>query len=225
MARITLESYLNQIKSIYLEATRKVAGDYEEYRKLGEEKAKVQTSKDYTRAGKEKRINQISAQMSKLKKEMEDTRLEANREAGKIRETVDSLFSGYFRPNPADVDMQAVKLIELGALTGNELLKMAEGAPLAMRRIIGTQLEKMNGYGKEARALLAHVDGAHLRAVDALCSTGNYCAGGAPLSGAAGAHGFLEKFDELMDGTITNAPRIACKSDYQRPGVYTYEVY
>lgn len=225
MARITLESYLNQIKAIYLDATRKVAEADEKYRKLGEEEARINTSRDYTREGREKRINQIRAQRQELKKEMEDTRIKANKEAADIRGKVDTMFSAYYRPDPAGVDLQAVKLIEMGALTGTELYKMAEGASTAMRRIIAKKLESMNGFEKEARELKAHLDAAHLRAVDALCETGNYCAGGAPLSGTAGAKSFLKRFDELTAGIMQDAPKIAYVSDYQHPGAYTYETY
>ena len=53
MARITLESYLNQIKAIYLDATRKVAEADEKYRQLGNEASRISSSGDYTREGKE----------------------------------------------------------------------------------------------------------------------------------------------------------------------------
>lgn len=224
MARITLESYLNQIKAIYLDATQKVAEADEKYRQLGKEASRISSSGDYTREGREKRLSQIHAQRDKLKREMEAIRIEANKEAAEIRGQVDTMFSAYFRPDPAGVDLQAVKLIEMGALTGKELCDMAEGASTAMRRIIAKKLEGM-GFKREARELKAQTDAAHLRAVDELCKTGNYCAGGAPLSGTAGAKSFLKRFDELTAGIMQNAPRIACVSDYQRPGVFTYETY
>ena len=222
----SVKDYLREIEQVFKTEAEAVAKNNAKLKELQDQRRAIWASSDLTRQGQEKASAAIDASIRELKAAMSASRTEANDKAQKIRKSAEKAFFNYFHANPADVDLQMMKLIESGVLSDSELLHMSETANATMRRIIGRALENSPSkmYVNEGRRMRDMSNDPHLRAIDALIGVGDYACGGAPMSGTDAANAILNRWDELTGPVFESAPAVSWVSDPLKPGIFSYSV-
>ena len=181
MATYKLSNYINKLEALYSTAR-------EDYNKATKALAELEKSHKEKLASGE--LNAVGQQREReryeTKKREYTEAITAAREtfttgAAEVRQTVDTLFRGLYRPDTKSMDLQAVEMIKSGMLSQPELLEMAasykEQGNIAMYRFCGTFVDER--YSPEAKSLAAaakmplqRVDLQHIDSFTDMCLKG-----------------------------------------------------
>ena len=219
-----VKDYLRKVKSVYWEKSAEVETQYNELKKLNAERNQVLTSRDFTPEGRHKRIAAIDAKISALKASLAALRVEANEEAGKIRQDAEKAFYRFYNASPDDVDLKMTELIRSGVLSDAELIHYGEKANSTMRRLIGKELSTRESQkAREAASTFQRLTtNPHLQAIDSIMEIGDYAVGGARLGGLDTVSSIRERFDYLVDPVIDNV--LDVKSEHYADGTQSFSV-
>lgn len=219
-----VKDYLRKVKSVYWEKSGEVEKQYNELKKLDAERNQVMTSRDFTPEGRQKRLAAIDAKRDALKSSLVALRVEANNEAGKIRQDAERAFYKYYNASPDDVDLKMTELIRSGVLSDAELIHYGEKANATMRRLIGKELStRQSREARQAASVFQMLTtNPHLQAIDSIMEIGDYAVGGARLGGLDTVSSIRERYDGLVDPVIDKVSDV--KTEYLADGTQRFSV-
>ena len=206
--------YLVKVAEHYKEAAAAIAAKYSEYKGTSDKIKAVYSSPLLTPEGRRKEVDRLAEKQKELQHEIEGIRAEANLFAADMMKSADRWFGDFYRVKPADIDAQVVALLNANVLKPVELVKMAETANPATKRIIAGKLRE-KGYLTDAERIQRTLDAAHVSAMDSMMELGDYFCGGARMSGFGICKVAANKFDEMAAPIIAAAPRLVADTDYQ----------
>lgn len=213
MSERFIEDYLLKIGNVYKRAAAEIAVRYDEYNSIKRDIVSTQNSRLLTMQGKSKKVDELSRQRDSIMRDIEQIRKDANEAAKKIRHEADVTFGKYYAPSKEDIDPQTVALLDSDIQKLDELLKMAEGANITTKRLIGKALER-RGFKREAAQLQATIAPAHLIAMDNVIQWGDFYCGGARMSGYGICKDAAKKYDDVVAPIIAAAPKLVYKMNY-----------
>jgi len=207
-----LIDYMKEAENIYRDAAPSYIKNANKAKEIREAIYAVRNDRTLTPGGKQKKIEELQEQERTLRAEMAAIAATAKEKALEVRQSVSERFKGFYEVSPDAIDTNALELLKSGILRDSELVKLADSyaGNITMQRIIGKYLEERpdRNLQQMGRLLQANLQDPHLKCIDSVISAGDYCLGGAPLSGSAGAEGMYNHFDQMLAPTYEAAPDI-----------------
>lgn len=207
-----LVDYMKKVEKIYRDAAPSYIENANKAKAIREAIYAVWNDCTLTTDGKKKKIAELQEQERTIKADMAAIAATAKEKALEVRHSVSVLFKGFYEVSPDAIDTNALELLKSGILRDSELVKLADSytGNITMQRIIGKYLEERpdRNLKQMGRVLQADLQDPHLKCIDSVINVGDYCLGGAPLSGSDGAERFYNRFDQMLAQTYAAAPDI-----------------
>lgn len=207
-----LVDYMKKVEKIYRDAAPSYIENVNKAKAIREAIYAVWNDCTLTTDGKQKKIAKLQEQERTIKAEMAAIAATAKEKALEVRQSVSVRFKGFYEVSPDAIDTNALELLKSGILRDYELVKLADSytGNITMQRIIGKYLQERpdRNLQQMGRVLQADSQNLHLKCIDSVINAGDYCLGGAPLSGSDGAERLYNHFDQMLVQTYAAAPDI-----------------
>lgn len=142
MAQYKLTTYIARLESLYSKAREDYNKAVKSLKELEDSHRQKMRSGELNAVGVQREGERYNTKKREYLDAIAAARDTFTTGAAEVRQTVDTLFSGLYRVDPASMDLKAVEILKSGMLTQPELLEMAakykEQGNLAMYRYCGT---------------------------------------------------------------------------------------